>query len=108
MNKAINTAVIYHYNDDGGYDMKIFRNVTAHNTTKTTPSGNGFVSADIQKVRIFTRQQLNISTGDYIWTCTHAESIQAEKHPDKNICHKVIAFSDNRIGCCPHWRIDAE
>lgn len=109
MNKAINTAVIYHYNEDNGeYTMHFFRNTTAHNLTKTAPSGNGFISADMQKIRIFTRRSIDISTGDYILACTRAESLRADITPNKDICKKVVAFSDNRIGCRPHWRIDAE
>lgn len=109
MNKRLNTTVIYHYNDDdSSYKKEIYKKSTAHNLTKTAPSERGFVSANICKIRIFTQKPLDIAPGDYVLVCTSRESLYAANIPDKSKCKKVMAVSDNRIGCRPHWRIDAE
>lgn len=108
MNKDINTAVIYHYNDDtGGYEKYIFKNATAHNLIASAVQDHGFVSSNTFKIRIFTRMALNICAGDYILLCTPDEARCAQDEPDKSLCKKISAYSDNRIGLRPHWRIEA-
>ena len=109
MNKEIRAAVIYHYDGDTGeYTKSISKKATAHNLIKSVPQERGFISSNIFKIRIFTRRALNICPGDYILLCTPGEARRAPGSPDKGVCKKISAFSDNRIGYSPHWRVEAQ
>lgn len=98
-----NVVTIWHFDDYDTPFRKVFRDVCLDVTKKIDKNGikqKGFFDGTAATVRIFEKEEINVSPGDYLYT---GECFDA--YPESDDCLKITEVKDNRRGNRKHWRI---
>lgn len=94
---------LYHLDDKGAYQHTIYEGVSIYNKTKAVSAKNGIEYDNTCTIRIPTKKEMTVDTGDYVLL-----EKSYEPKPDKLRCRKVVGFYDNRRGSLQHWRLDCK
>ncbi|MBO5059979.1 MAG: hypothetical protein J6C82_03605 [Clostridia bacterium] len=97
-------VTLWHFDgESNGWTRTVFPNAFADFKERISKSGIkqvGFYSADFCKIRIPTKEKIEVSSGDYVRLGKHVEAA-----PIRENALKVVEVSDNRYGGSPHYRI---
>ncbi|MBQ8825632.1 MAG: hypothetical protein IJ007_00885 [Oscillospiraceae bacterium] len=92
---------VYRYKDGAEDYLPIFTgNASSYNEIKVSPDSSGQSNDNTLRIRIPTKDELDIRTGDYIMP----KGIPFNRES----AYKIIAICDNRRNSTPHYRIDAK
>ncbi len=87
----MNKITVYHHNKVLNiYEKKVYENASIHGFNTIT-------------VRIFTKEPVIISPGDYVLRGTICE-----ENPPKDRAHKITEVYENLRGTRPHYKLKGE
>lgn len=96
-------VTIWHFSDSDAPVIKIFKNASIDTALRIKKNGikqKGFFDGTSSAVRIFTKDEIGILPGDYLYMgeC-HNQNLPIEN------ALKILEVKDNRRGGQKHWRI---
>ena len=101
--KTDKVVKIWYFGNSDTPIREVFKNVCLDATRKIEKNGikqKGFFDGANATVRIFTREEIDVSPGDYLYVGECYEVLP----PIENAL-KIIEVKDNRRGGQKHWRI---
>lgn len=102
-------VTIIHHNketDTDTYTCLTYENASWFKKTTISTSKEGAKPSNTYEVRIMTKEEINVSLGDYV----ALGAVEVQKPSDlKNVDHfRITALGDNRRGRLPHWRLSGQ
>ena len=92
---------VYRYKDGAEDYLPIFtEKASFFHEIKASPDSSGQTNDSTLRIRIPTKNELDIQKGDYI--------LPKGIPFNREAAYKIIAISDNRRNSTPHYRIDAK
>lgn len=93
--------------ESDAYICTTFQNASWFQKNTITTSGEGAKPVNTYEVRIMTKDDINVSLGDYI---AQGVITDVEKPSDLKdaISFRITAIGDNRRGSLAHWRLSGQ